>query len=168
MQRRAVRCQEPCCACERAAMTLRTRAMTRIPHSFGLSGTMTPQTRSFPFRSIRNAAVRLALYPFGLSGTLPTKPQAFCPSHAEIISSHRAVSRNIPIRPIGNIGWKPAQKPFGRSGTPHVQTAGRLFGLSRTVSAHREQSIGLSGTNHRSIRNASSAYQEQALPVTAD
>ncbi len=68
----------------------------------------------------------------------------------------------------GTSAWQPTQMLFGLSGTPGAQTAGRQFGLSRTVSAYREQNIGLSGTNHRPIGNAWSAYQEQPTPEIAD
>ncbi len=135
-------------------------------------------------RSIRNDGRRKpADILFGRSGTPPYDSprinsvyqehhnQNSRVSAAAIVGSSRFTAQYRAASLFGLSGtsaWQPTQMLFGLSGTPCSQTAGRQFGLSRTVSVHREQNIGLSGTNHRPIGNALSAYQEQPPPEIAD
>lgn len=118
-------------------------------------------------RPIGNTVRKRAEISFGRSGTSALNHRRSAAAIGKCILFCTRPLPRIHFRPIGNTRVASLTILFGLSGTPCSHSADHLFGLSSTVSADREQSLGLSGTNHRPIGNTSSADQEQTQPAIA-
>jgi hypothetical protein len=132
------------------------RAHTHWPNYVRSIRNAQPQTRGFPFRSIRNASLRLAKNPIRSIGN--ALPQ----------------TRRFPFRSIGNAPLRLAKNLIRsiRNALPQTRRFPfRSIGNDRSVSLKTpirsiRNTFGLSGTDLRSIRNESTVYQEQIFGLS--
>jgi hypothetical protein len=162
------------------------RAHTHWPDYVRSIRNAQPQTRGFPFRSIRNASLRLAKNPIrSIGNALPqtrrfpfqsiwNAPLRLAKNLIRSIRNAQPQTRRFTFRSIGNAALRLAKNLIRsiRNDLPQTRRFPfRSIGNDRSVTLKTpirsiRNTFGLSGTDLRSIRNESSVYQERIFGLS--